>query len=313
MSEIDFEYPQAFLILALFILCSIFCKARSEAILFPHLDIFIKQRAKESALIKFFKWLSIIGAVTALASPVIKNRVQLQKRDAHSLVLAIDASGSMSRGFGERYISHRKRAKESKFSTTVRLAKAFIKERKGDQIGIVVFGGFAYTAAPLTLDKEILSKILDSLQVGSAGINATVINDALFQSAKLFENSKAKSKVVILLTDGESRGDHIPYRVVSDYLKRQKIKVYTVGIGDERDFNKAFLEQIAKDSKGERFIAKSAKDLKEIYHNIDKLQKSKVESTKYIKKRYLYEYPLFIALMALLFWTYLTNKRGVVA
>ena len=130
MSEIDFEYPQAFLILALFILCSIFCKARSEAILFPHLDIFIKQRAKESALIKFFKWLSIIGAVTALASPVIKNRVELQKRDAHSLVLAIDASGSMSRGFGERYISHRKAQKRVSLVLPLALPKRLSKSEK---------------------------------------------------------------------------------------------------------------------------------------------------------------------------------------
>ncbi len=311
MSEISFEYPYAFVVIVIFILCSFVCKPRSEALLFPHLDILIKSRSRESALISLLKWVSIVGATIALASPVIEDKLELEKRDAHSIVVAIDASGSMKRGFGSRYISPFQKTEDSKFSTTVRLAKDFIKKRGDDQIGLVVFGNFAYSAIPLTFDKDILGLVLDKLRVGVAGSNATVINDALFQSAKLLELSKAKSKIVILLTDGESRGDHIPYRVVKEYLKSHNIKVYTVGIGDKRRFSSKFLRQIAKDSGAKMFIAKSKRDLEAVYKQIDSLEKSVVESSKIVKKRYFYEYPLFVALMALLFWTYLTNKRGL--
>ncbi len=152
---------------------------------------------------------------------------------------------------------------------------------------------------------------MDNLYATIAGPNYTVINDSLFQSAKLFEKSKAKTKVVILLTDGQSRGDNIPFGVSMQMIKKHGIKVYTIGIGQKGDFNEKHLQLIAQKSGGQFFSAYNPDTLQEIYNTIDKLEKSEIENKKYIKKEYLFELPLFLALLSLLLYTYLLNKRGV--
>ncbi len=309
MSEISFEYPWVFGFLAVFLLCARFCKPRFEAIIFPHLDIFVKSRGNTPRLLSVFKWLSIIFALTALASPVITNKIETEKKEGYSIVLALDASGSMRYGFEDSYLASASR--DNKFDISMKIVHEFIQKRKNDQIGLVVFGNFAYVAAPLTYDKKALSQILNKLYATIAGPNYTVISDALFQSAKLFEKSKAKSKVVILLTDGQSRGDNIPFDVAMRTVKKMGVKVYTVGIGNKGDFNEEFLKLIAERSEGQFFSAGDKNALRAVYAKIDKLEKSKIEARKYVKKRYLYEFPLFAAFMSLLFYTYLLNKRGV--
>jgi len=194
---------------------------------------------------------------------------------------------------------------------SIQEAKDFIQKRVNDQIALVVFGNFAYVASPLTYDKKIIKQILDKLYATIAGANYTVINDSLFQSAKLFEKSKAKSKVIILLTDGQSRGDNIPFAVSMRLIKQHGIKVHTIGIGQKGDFNEDYLKLIAQKSGGQFFSANNPNALQEVYAKIDQLEKSQIENSKYTKKDYLFELPLFMAFMALLFYTYLLNKRGV--
>jgi Ca-activated chloride channel family protein len=200
---------------------------------------------------------------------------------------------------------------QSKFDASIEMAQSFIDKRPNDQIGLVVFGNFAYVAAPLTYDKNILGQIMGGLSAGVAGSNYTVINDALFQSAKLFKKSKAKTKIVILLTDGESRGDNVPFDVAIRLTQKYGVKVYTIGIGNSGEFNEDHLKLISYKTDGQFFAASNKNALQEIYEKIDRLEKSKNESEKYIKKSYFFEYPLFLAFLALLFYTYLMNKRGV--
>ncbi len=310
MGELIFEYPAVFLLIPLFLLCGYFCKARSEAILFPHLDIFMESKASEAKLIKMLKWFSIIFAVIALASPVIEDKVEVENREGYSIALVLDASGSMKYGFGDRYFGMPVERRESKFDISMSLAKSFVQKRKDDQIGLVVFGNFAYVAAPLTYDEKVLQEIMQGLYPGVAGSNYTVINDALFQSAKLFSNSKAKTKIAILLTDGQSRGDNVPFNVAMKLIKKYGVKVYTIGIGESRDFDGKHLKSIADATGGLFFAAHSKDDLKAVYARIDEMEKSEIESEKYVKKSYFFEYPLFLAFMSLLFFTFLLNRRG---
>jgi Ca-activated chloride channel family protein len=309
MSEITFEYPWVFALGLIFLICSFFCKPRLEAIIFPHLDIFVQSQGYTSTLMRALKWIAVLSALTALASPVVTNKIETENKEGYSIVLALDASGSMRYGFEDSYLASNSR--ENKFAISVKIVREFIQKRKNDALGLVVFGNFAYVASPLTYDKSILPQILDKLYATIAGPNYTVINDALFQSAKLFEKSKAKSKIVILLTDGQSRGDNIPFDVSMRMIKKMGIKVYTIGIGNAGDFNADFLKLIAERSGGQFFSANNKNALREVYSKIDKLEKSKIEARKYVKKSYLYEFPLFAAFMALLFYTYLLNKRGV--
>ncbi len=310
MSDIFFEYPFIFAFIVPFIFCSRFCKPRFEALIYPHLDIFMQNRANKAYLLSALKWLSVLLALTALASPVRTNTFVREKTEGYSIVLALDASGSMRFGFKDSYLNSNKRA--SKFDASIKIVREFIQKRRNDALGLVVFGNFAYIASPLTYDKTLLIKILDKLYATIAGSNYTVINDALFQSAKLFEKSKAKSKILILLTDGQSRGDNIPFSVSMKIIEKTGIKVYTIGIGNKNDFNAMLLKRIAKKSGGKFFSANDKDTLKKIYAKIDKEEKSQIKTKRYIKKSYLFELPLFMSFMSLLFYSYILNKKGSV-
>ena len=314
MGSYSFEYPYVFFLIPFFIICSRFCPIREEVIFFPHLDLLRSGTNNSAFLLRFFKWMSIVLAVIALASPIKKDQIISLHKSGYSIVLALDASGSMRLGFGNRggmfYVPKDKNS--SKFDISIKLAKEFIKKRGDDELGVVVFGNFAYVASPLSFDKDMIEKILDDLKVGIAGSNYTVINDALFISSKLFANSNAKTKIIILITDGQSRGEHIPKDVVLDYINDNGIKVYSIGIGKNGDFDKKYLQKLAKLSGGKSFSAFSKEDLKRVYKEIDRLEKSKIRSKSYIKKSYYYEYPLFFAFLSLLFYGFLLNKRGSV-
>jgi Ca-activated chloride channel family protein len=307
MSDIVFEYPVVFLLIIVFVVCAKWCKPKSEALLFPHLDIFLKSSPNRSKLTTLLKWITIVASIIALASPVIVNKMQIEKKDGYAVTLVLDASGSMKYGFDP----FMQIGNQSKFDVSIEMAQEFIKKRKDDQVGLVVFGNFAYVATPLTYDKEILGQIMGGLSSGVAGSNYTVINDALFQSAKLFKKSKAKTKIAILLTDGESRGDNVPFDVAMRMAEQQKIKVYTIGIGNQGEYNANHLKLIADKTGGKFFSASNKDTLKRVYEMIDELEKSEIESEQYIKKTYLFEYPLFLAFICLLFYIFLLNKRGL--
>jgi Ca-activated chloride channel family protein len=313
MGELTFEYPWVFFIGILFLLCSRYCPVRREAILFPHLDIFRADRQGGAKLLRVLKWLSIFFALVALASPVIEDKLEVEKKEGYSIALVLDASGSMKFGFGERYFGISSiDNQDSKFEVSMDLAKSFVKKRKDDQIALIVFGNFAYVAAPLTYDEAVLEEIMQGLYPGIAGSNYTVINDALFQSAKLFSKSKAKTKIAILLTDGQTRGDNVPFDVAMRLVKKYGVKVYTIGIGKQQDFDGKHLKTIANATGGLFFSANSKEDLKAVYEKIDMMEKSNIESERYIKKSYFFEYPLFLAFAALLFYTFLLNREGTV-
>ncbi len=299
MDRIIFEYPWAILAILPFVICAFYCKIRFEAIIFPHAKLLQKSSQNRSFLLSLFKWLSVIFLIISLMSPVIINRIEIQKNKGYAIGLLLDISRSMN---APGYVD--------KFAIVKKIVKKFIKKRVHDQIGIVVFANFAYVASPLTYDKSMLLQILDNLKVGMAGNTRTAIYDALFYGGKLLEKSKAKSKVLILLTDGENNTQRVPLDVSLRLLKKYNIKVYTIGIGADGDFNRADLLNIARQTGGKFFAANSKEELRGIYAQIDKLEKSEIKSDKFIQKSYLYPYPLFLSLVFLLLYLYLINKRG---
>ncbi len=298
MDRVVFEYPYAILAIIPFVICAIYCKARFDAIIFPHTSL-LSYGIKKTSFLPILKWISIVCIVVALMSPVIENKIEIEKNKGYAIGLLLDISRSMNApGY------------TNKFAIVKNIVRAFIKKREHDQMGIVVFADFAYVASPLTYDKSMLLKILNHLEVGMAGNRYTAIYDALFFGGKLFVHSNAKSKVIILLTDGENNTQSVPLDVSLRLLKKYGIKVYTIGIGTRGDFNQMELERIAKATGGKFFQATSKEELKDIYTQIDKLEKSEIKSDKFIQKNYLFEYPLFVAFFSLLLYLYLINKRG---
>ncbi len=300
--QIKFEYPYLLLLILIFLFCSKFCPIRVQSIIFPHLSI-LKVNIKNSSLISILKWMTIIFMFVALASPVIEDKIISNKKDGYNIVLTLDTSGSMREiGFD------RTNRGLDKFSVVKNIVKEFIDKRIADNISFIVFGDFSYVATPLTFDKDILKDILSRLYIGIAG-ERTAIYDSIAQSVNILSKNKAKSKIIILLTDGINTAGKIPKTVAINLAKKHNIKVYTIGIG--RDFDKRALMQIASDTKGLFFHAKNSEMLKNIYGEIDKLEKSEIKSNKFIKKEYFFIYPLFVAIISLLFYIFIRNKRGL--
>jgi Ca-activated chloride channel family protein len=303
---IYFEFPKLLFVIFFFIACESLCKMKLPSIYFPHASQFMKSNVSASKLLFFLKWLTIVMMILALMSPVKDEPYELKPKHGHEIALILDASGSMNeRGFDPANPA------ASRFDVVKSIVKDFINKRTNDNMGLVVFGSYSFIASPLTYDKHILSRIVSQLEVGMAG-KYTALYEALAQGVNLLKMSKAKSKVAILLTDGYStpQADKIPLDVALDMAKKEGVKVYPIGIGGSDEYNRAVLLKIAKETGGVAFGASNASQLKEVYKKIDALEKSEIKNETFSYKNYYYFYPLFIALLSLLLYVYLRNKRG---
>ena len=198
----------------------------------------------------------------------------------------------------------------SKFEVVKEVVGDFIEKRTNDRIGMVTFADIAFIASPLTFEKKFLTDITKMQKMGIAG-KRTAINDAVVQSYNLLSKSTAKSKIAILLTDGVDNMSKIPFQDVINLIEKRDIKLYVIGIGDERDYNGAYLKALAEAGGGEAYGARDATSLQNIYAQIDKLEATKIDDKKIVQHTYLYIYPLFVAILALLLFLYLRNSRGV--
>lgn len=300
MFDIKFEYPEAFILLLIFLICSIYCKAKIPTYIIPHLNIFEENRKKSFFLIETLKALVITFSILALASPYKSLQTQVIKKDGIDIVLSLDTSGSMKElGFNKNDDS------QERFTVVKEIVKDFIPKRVNDNIALVVFGSSVMMASPLSFDKQAQASIIDYLEVGIVG-DKTAMIDSLASGINILKDSKAKSKVIILLSDGEDNSSTIPLEVIVKLLKKYEIKVYSAGIGES---NKIILNQISSQSNGKAYIAHNKDDLNEIYKQIDSLEKSKIDNNKITLKEYLFFYPLFLAIISLIFFIYLKNKE----
>ena len=305
MNQFSFEYPIAFALLILFYICARWCKARTMAIYFPHLKALMSMSRTRSKFPNILKWIGIVSLVTALASPVITNEYKNIKKQGRDIMLIIDSSDSMrQRGFDPQD------PYKSKFDVVKDVVKEFIDKRKNDRIGLINFANVAFVASPLTFEKKFLHKIVDMQRLGIAG-KRTAINDALLQSYNILSKSDAKSKVAILLTDGIDNSSRITPDEIMSVISKSPVKLYTIGIGSYRDFDAPYLKALAKSGHGKFYSAENKQQLQGIYKDIDKLETSKIKNKSVVKKQYLYIYPLFIAILAILFFIYIRTAKGV--
>ena len=299
---LTFEYPYLVLGLLIFILCAFTCKAKRSVIYMPHflsLPLHVKTHRLQTVL----KWLGISMLFIALASPVIQSKEE-ELRLSHSILLLLDVSESMHKELFDRTTM------KSKFVLSKQLAADFIEKRKVDNIGVIVFGDFAYVATPLTYDYESASMIVQNLEEGIAG-KKTAMYDALFLATRLFQHNNAKEKVVVLLTDGYNTTGNIPLDAALRALESEKIKVYAIGIGREGEFDEGVLTLFAQKSGGAFFKANNAKTLEEIYAKIDAMEQSLQSSSGKYHYRYLYMYPLIVAFLALLGYGKLAFRQNL--
>ena len=301
---IYFEYPLLVLLVFIFIGCSFFCKVRLQSLYFPHTSSFLKNSVSNSKFLFFLKWITIVMMILSLMSPVKDEPYELEPKDGYEIALVLDASQSMqARGFDMS------NPNANRFDAVKEIVGDFIDKRKNDNIGLVVLGAYSFIASPLTYDENILKGIVNELYIGMAG-KFTALYESVAQGVNLLKMSKSKTKIIILLTDGyNTPNNKFPLDVAMDMAKKEKIKIYPIGIGMPNEYNQKVLVQIAKESGGMAFGAANVREMVQVYEKIDELEKSEIKNETFSYLKYYYTYPLSIALFSLLLYLFLKNKR----
>ena len=251
-------------------------------------------------------WLLVI---IALARPVWIGEPIIQEKAARDMMLIVDLSGSME----EQDFSNAQGDKVTRLDAVKHVLRDFIARRKGDRLGLSVFGNAAFPQAPFTEDHRTVLSLLDELQTGMAGPR-TMIGDAIGLAVRLFDASKTENRVAILLTDGNDTGSQMPVARAATIAAENGITIHTIAMGDpetvgEQELDAETLESISEETGGGFFLALDRSELETIYAKLDTLEPTKLDTISYRPKRPLFHYPLAVLLICnlLLAATMLTN------
>jgi Ca-activated chloride channel family protein len=235
------------------------------------------------------KLLAFTLAVVALARPQSSMSGQNIKTDGIDIMMALDISTSMLA----------EDLKPNRIEAAKKVAEDFIDSRPNDRIGLVIFGGESFTQCPLTTDHAVLKNLFTGIESGMLA-DGTAIGEGLGTAVNRIKSSKAKSKVIILLTDGVNNIGAIAPETAGEIAKAFGIRVYTIGVGTrgmapypfktpfgiqyqnvEVQIDENVLKQIAGETDGKYFRATNTSKLKEIYQEIDKLEKTRIDVTEF--------------------------------
>ena len=237
--------------------------------------------------------LSLALIITALARPQSSTSWQDKTTEGIDIIMSMDISGSMLA----------KDLQPDRLSASKKVAQQFITDRINDRIGLVVYAGESFTQCPLTTDHSVLINLLQDVNNGLIQ-DGTAIGMGLATSVNRLKDSKAKSRVVILLTDGSNNSGDIPPITAAEIAKTFDVRVYTIGVGTNGyaqmpiklptgqtiyekvkvKIDEATLEKIADMTGGKYFRATDNASLQDIYKEIDELEKSKIEVIEYRKR-----------------------------
>ncbi len=237
--------------------------------------------------------LALAALITAMARPRISDvSTKTKTTRGIDIVIAIDVSASMLA----------KDLKPNRLEALKKVAAAFIKGRPNDRIGLVEYAGESYTKTPITSDKNIVLRSLNEIRYNTIIEGGTAIGMGLATSVNRLKDSRAKSKVIILLTDGVNNSGSINPKIASELAVEFGIKTYTIGLGTNGmalspvaikpngsfqyartpvEIDEALLKEIAQVTGGKYFRATNNKKLEAIYDEINKLEKTEVEEIKY--------------------------------
>ncbi len=255
-----------------------------------------------------FRTIAVMLLIIVLARPQATDKFQNVSTEGIDIVLALDISGSMlARDF-----------KPDRLEAAKDVATEFISGRPYDRIGLVVFSGESFTQCPLTTDHAVLINLLREVQSGMIE-DGTAIGMGLATAVNRIKDSQAKSKVIILLTDGVNNRGEISPETAAQIAKTYGIRVYTIGIGTQGmapypvqtpygiqyqdmpvEIDEGILQQIAQTTGGKYFRATDNEKLVEVYKEIDKLEKSKIDVRQFSRKEEKYLIPAIFAFCLLL-------------
>ncbi len=240
-----------------------------------------------------FRLVAMSLIITALARPrTVDVSTKTKTTKGIDIVMAIDVSASMLA----------KDLRPNRLEALKEVAAEFIKGRPNDRIGLVIYAGESFTKTPITSDKSIVLSSMKDVRYDNVLENGTAIGMGLATSVNRLRDSKAKSKVIILLTDGSNNAGFIDPKIASELAVEYGIKTYTIGLGTngmalapvalrpngsfqygrvQVEIDEELLKEIAKATKGKYFRATNNKKLEQIYQEIDKLEKTDIEEFKF--------------------------------
>ncbi len=276
----------------------------------PSLEAFGKSslRGQLRIMLPILRTLTVATLFIAMARPQLTLKEEEITADGVDIMMVMDLSSSM---LAQDFTPDRLEVSKA-------VAADFIDKRKYDRIGLAVFSGEAFTQCPLTTDHRVLKEFLGGLQCGILE-DGTAIGMGLSTAVNRLKDSEAKSKIVILLTDGDNNAGYIKPMTAGEIARELDVKVYTIGIGSKGaaktpvrrrsngeyvyqmaqvNFDENLLRELSKMTGGQYFRAVSKEGLEEIYQIIDQLEKTKIEVTSI--KRYSEEFYLF-ALLGIIF------------
>ena len=317
-SNFEFVNPELFWILLLFpllLLWFFFKKNQQTAVLkissLKGFDTSKNWLAKLRPILFVIRLVVLSLIITAIARPrTVDESTRIKTTKGIDIVIAIDVSASMLA----------RDLKPNRLEALKKVASRFIQARPNDRLGLVEYAGESYTKTPLTSDKNIVLSSLKSIKYNTTITGGTAIGMGLATSVNRLKESRAKGKVIILLTDGVNNSGFIDPKIASELAVEFGIKVYTIGLGSngmalspigilpngsfqygniQVEIDEDLLNQIAETTGGKYFRATSNTKLEEIYAEINKLEKTEIEETKYKSYNELFR-PLILAALGLL-------------
>jgi Ca-activated chloride channel homolog len=263
------------------------------------------------------RWLVLALLIVALAQPRLSKSETKIKASGVDIMVALDLSGSM---VAEDFVLGGNRV--NRLNMARKVLEEFIEKRPNDRIGLAVFATQSYIATPLTLDHEFLNENLNRLQLGTIPADQTAIGSGLSTALNCVRKEKSKSKIIILMTDGQNNAGRVSPLTAAEAAKALGVKVYTIGVGTrgmapvpagrnpftgqivynqvQVDIDEDTLNKIAEDTGGKYYRADNAERFQAIYTEIDKLEKTDAEVKKYTHHKELFPWVAGLGLSLLL-------------
>ncbi len=317
----EFGHPLALLLLLLIPILA-YLKGRtggSAAVLYSSIKLiqpwYRRISSKTGALVSSLRWFTLALAFLALAQPRLTETETSISASGIDIVIALDMSGSM-----EAMDFNLRGNDVSRFDMAKEVLKQFISKRPSDRIGLVAFGGLAYMVSPLTLDHDYLLQNIERLELGVVKEQNTAIGSAIMSALARLKDVEAKSKIIILMTDGQNNAGKVLPLTAAEAAKTLGVKIYTVGIGKHgesyvlrRDFfgrivkvpqavdiDEDTLKKIAAMTGGKYYRADDTARFRSIYDEIDKMEKTEVKTKKFVRHYELFNWFIMASICSLL-------------
>lgn len=317
LAMLEFQWPHVFYLAALPLLVWLLPAIKQASITTVKVPFFTNFWKSLASITEQTKWwiklLSVIAwllFIVAAAKPIWIGEAIALPVEGRDLMLAVDVSGSMQEKDMKINGQEVDRLTMIKF-----VAGDFIERRKGDRIGLILFGQQAYLQTPLSFDRKTVNTLLSESIIGIAG-KATAIGDAIGLAVKRVRKTTDNNRILILLTDGQNTAGEIQPIKAAELAAQEGLKVYTIGIGADEvyrrtllgnrrinpslDLDEATLKQIAEMTGGRYFRARNTKELDDIYSMLDELEPLAKEDQFYRPTNTLFFWPLTLSMLLLL-------------